>query len=68
MRVAALGSRRFPDAEPCLHCLAPVRKTGYQYGADHEHYDPDASFRDSVWTHCRLTTATPAIDDSRAKP
>lgn len=57
--VAAIGSRRFPEQVACRHCSAPVRRTGYAYGQEFEHFDPDASYRDSVWTHCRLTVAAP---------
>jgi hypothetical protein len=32
--------------------------THYALGPKVEHYDPDASFNDSVWWHCRLTVAT----------
>lgn len=55
--IARLGSRTFPDLPACRHCGAPVRETNYAMGPRLEHYHPDASFRDNVWTHCRLTTA-----------
>lgn len=55
---ARLGGRIFPRTQWCLHCGAPIRTVNTSIGQQVEHYDPDASFRDSVWRHCRLTVAT----------
>lgn len=55
---ARIGGRSFPESAACVHCQAPIRGTRTLWGPALEHYDPDASFRDAVWTHCRLTTAT----------
>lgn len=62
---ATLGNRHFPECVGCVHCGAPVQTTNFALGPKVEHYDPDASYRDSVWWHCRLTVATlpPAADD-----
>ncbi len=55
---ARLGERIFPLALACTNCCAPVHKVNTGLGVQVEHYDPDASFRDSVWTHCRTAVAT----------
>lgn len=61
---ATLGSRRFPDIPACPTCCAPVRIAHFLRGDQVEHYDPDASFRDSVWRHCRLSVATLPSSDN----
>lgn len=52
-----LGSRYFPDVPGCAVCIAPVREVRFALGVEVEHYDPDASGRDSTWRYCRRTVA-----------
>lgn len=65
--VAALGTRLFPEAPACSHCRAPVRATMTGMGRVVEHYDPDASFRDSIWRYCRVTVARMPEETTRAR-
>lgn len=55
---ATFAGRHFPDIPACEHCGAPVRIVNFALGARAMHYDPDASYRDDEWWHCRLSVAT----------
>lgn len=55
---AQVNGRLYPDLPGCEHCGAPVQTTNFALGPKVEHYDPAASYRDSVWWHCRLSVAT----------
>lgn len=58
LAVATFAGRYFPDIPACEHCGAPVRIVNFALGARAMHYDPDASYRDDEWWHCRLSIAT----------
>lgn len=60
MSAQVQGGPTYPDLPGCVHCGEPVRVTRYALGEKVEHFDPRASFGDSVWWHCRTTVATMA--------